>query len=623
MAEEDIGGYMGKILRVDLSNEKISKESPDNETLRKYIGGTGLGVKYLYEEVPPGVAWNDAENRMMFMAGPFSGTRISGSGIFSVISKGPMTNMAGTTQANGYFGAFLKFSGFDGIVVQGKAKRWLYLHIHDGTAELRDAGHLQGKDTWDTEDAIKKDINKQCSVFTIGPAGENLVRFASIVGDHGHVAGHNGLGAVMGSKKLKAIVAERGDMKISVARPDELKSLADALIEGAQKAMPTLSSLGTAGALPMMHKTGQLPVKNYTTSIFPDYEKFSGEYLRTHFKVTTTTCWACRISHCRMTEVTEGPYKGFVGEEPEYEGVAAMSSDIGQTDPGATVVLGNDIDRLGMDINESGWLVGWLMECSQKGLLNKDDLDGIDLKWGDAESTRAILRKTAHREGNGNLWAEGVKRTAEKYGGEALDCAVYTLKGATPRGHDHRARWSEMIDTCLSNTGTIEVGPGMPAVKELGMEPPKNPFDAIEISSFNAMVSGRRLFEDSLLICFFCGQDLKIMTDALSAITGWDFDIQEAMDVGKRILNQLRVFNFRHGLTKDIEAPSVRYGSTPVDGPAEGKAIMPQWEALRRNYYGKMGWDPETGKPLPETLEKLGLAHLIPDLAKIDEGGGE
>lgn len=277
-------------------------------------------------------------------------------------------------------------------------------------------------------------------------------------------------------------------------------------------------------------------------------------------------------------------------------------------------MLGNLVDRLGMDINESGWIIGWLMECSQKGLLKKDDLDGIEIGWGNAEATLAILKKIAYRQGNGNLWAEGVKRTAEKIGGEALNFAVYTQKGATPRGHDHRARWSEMIDTCLSNTGTIEIGPGIPIVKELGMSPPKDMFDAIEISTLNAMVSGRRLFEDSLVICFFCGQDLQMLTDTLSAITGWDFNIQEAMAVGRRIVNQLRVFNFRHGLTRDIEAPSVRYGSSPVDGPAQGKSIMPQWEALRRNYYQHMGWDPETGKPLPETLKKLGLAHIIPDL---------
>jgi len=228
-----------------------------------------------------------------------------------------------------------------------------------------------------------------------------------------------------------------------------------------------------------------------------------------------------------------------------------------------------------------------------------------------------MLRKIAYRQGIGDVLAEGCMRAAEKIGGKAVNCAVYTQKGATPRGHDHRARWSEMIDTCLSNTGTVEVGPGIPIVKELGLSPPKDPFDAMEISTLNAKVSGRRLFEDSLVICFFCGQDLQIITDTLNAITGWDFDIGEAMEVGHRIVNQLRVFNFRHGLTKEIEAPSVRYGSSPVDGPAQGKSIMPHWEALRRNYYEHMGWDPETGKPLPETLKKLGLAHLIPDLSRV------
>jgi aldehyde:ferredoxin oxidoreductase len=235
------------------------------------------------------------------------------------------------------------------------------------------------------------------------------------------------------------------------------------------------------------------------------------------------------------------------------------------------------------------------------------------MKWGDAEATLAILKKIAYRQGCGDLLAEGVKRAAEKVGGEALNCAVYTQKGATPRGHDHRARWSEMIDTCLSNTGTIEIGPGMPFVKELGMSPPKDQFDAIEVSTFNAQASGRRLFEDSLVICFFCGQDLKLLVDTLNAITGWNVDVAEAMQTGKRILNQLRVFNIRHGLTKEIEAPSVRYGSVPVDGPQQGKAIMPHWEALRSNYYRHMGWDPETGKPLTETLEKLGLGHIAQD----------
>jgi len=614
LAVSAIGGYTGRILRVDLGREQISQESLDNETLRKYIGGTGLGAKYLYEEVPPGVEWSDAENRMMFFAGPLSGTKVNGSGTFSVVSKGPMTNMAGASQANGYFGAFLKFAGFDGVIVQGKAKRWLYLYIHDGTAELHDAQHLQGKDTWETEDTIKKGASRRCSVYSIGPAGENLVRFAAIVGDHGHVAAHNGLGAVMGSKKLKAIAVERGKTAITVKEPERLSKAAKLLVENAKKLDPNMELWGTAWAYPMLHSIGQLPVKNYTTSIFPNNEKFGGEYLRTHFKAKPSTCWACGIAHCRMTEVTEGPYTGFAGEEPEYEGLAAMSSAIGQTDPGATVMLGNTVDRLGMDINESGYLIGWIMECYQKGLLKKDDLDGIEMDWGNAEATLAMLKKIAYRQGGGNLWAEGVKRAAEKIGGEALNCAIYTGKGATPRGHDHRARWPELLDTCVSNTGTVEAGPGLPGPEQLGIPPLKDPFDPIAVSTINAKLNGRHQFEDSLVICFFATRDIQMTVDVLNAATGWDFDIWEAMDVGRRIVNQLRVFGFRHGLSKDIEVPSVRYGSTPVDGPAKGKSIMPHWESMRRNYYQLMGWDADTGKPLLETLERLGLAHIFPDL---------
>jgi aldehyde:ferredoxin oxidoreductase len=239
--------------------------------------------------------------------------------------------MAAATQANGFFGAFLKFAGFDGIVVHGRAKDWLYLYIHDGTAELKDARYLLGKDTWDTEDTIKQGLKRQSSVFSIGPAGENLVRFAAIVGDHAHVAGHNGVGAVMGSKKLKAIAVERGSHEIPIARPEIFAEKAKALYEDAARKDPNLSKWGTGHGYPLLHSIGQLPVKNYTTSIFPENANFSGESIRTNFKVKPSTCWACRTAHCRIIEITEGPYAGFVGEEPEYEGMAAMSSVIGQT----------------------------------------------------------------------------------------------------------------------------------------------------------------------------------------------------------------------------------------------------------------------------------------------------
>jgi aldehyde:ferredoxin oxidoreductase len=614
MSVKVIGGYTGKVLRVDLSQGKISQETLDEATLRKYLGGTGLGAKYLYDEVPAGVEWSDAANRIMLFSGPLGGTKVNGSGTFSVVTKGPMTNMAGATQANGFLGAYLKFSGFDGIVIQGQARDWQYLYIHDGTAELRDARHLMGKNTWDTEDALKEELKNQCSVYSIGPAGENLVRFAAIVGDHGHVAGHNGSGAVMGSKKLKAIAVERGHIEIPIANPDKMAEAASALYEDAFKKDPNMGKWGTGHGYPMLSASGQLPVKNYTTNIFPDAAKFSGESLRTNFKVKPATCWACRTAHCRIVEITDGPYAGFIGEEPEYEGSAAMSAVIGQNDPAAMIVLCNTVDRLGMDINETGYLIGWLMECFEKGILKKDDLDGTEIKWGDVQATLDTLEKIAHRRGSGNLWAEGVKRAAEKIGGEALNCAVYTLKGASPRGHDHRGRWNEFIDTCFSNTSTVECGPGMPFADILGLPPLKDRFNSMDVSTMAAKTNGVRQFEDSLGLCFFGIQDFQLLINCLNAATGWDYTIDEAMKTGRRIINLLRVFNFRHGLKIELEAPSIRYGSIPVDGPNKGKNIMLGWDEMKRNYYHHMGWDTETGKPLSETLEQLGLAHVIAGL---------
>ncbi|HSW58385.1 MAG TPA: aldehyde ferredoxin oxidoreductase C-terminal domain-containing protein [Dehalococcoidales bacterium] len=607
MPNKSFNGYTGKVLRVNLSTGEISVEYPPENTYRRFVGGTGMGAKYLYDEVPAGVEWNNPENRLIWFTGPLAGTRVSGSGTFSVVTRGPMTNMAGATQANGYFGAFLKLSGFDGIILQGRCPQWQYLYIHDDTAELRDASHLLGMNTNQTEDHINKEIKEKCSVFGIGPAGENLVRFAAIVGDGGHVAGHNGSGAVMGSKKLKAIVVKRGEQTVKVANPSLLAEKANMMIEDAMQKDPNLAKFGTANGFQIMHVTGQLPVRNYTTNIFPEAEKFTGQSLRTNFKMTTVTCWACRLAHLRSVEITEGPYAGFVGEEPEYEAVAAMSSLIGQTDPAAMIVLCNTIDRLGMDINETGYLIGWMMECYAKGYLGKEDFDGIAMEWGNAQSVLQILEKVARRSGCGAVYAEGVKKAAEKIGGDALKCAVYTQKGASPRGHDHRARWNEIIDTCLSNTGTVEVGPGLPFADILGLPPLQDKFDGMAVSTIAAGVNGARQFEDCLGICFFCVQDFRLLIDCVNAVTGWDMQVKDAMLVGKRIVNLLRLFNFRHGLTADIEMPSLRYGSMPGDGPAQGKHIMPQWEALRRNYYQKMGWDPETGVPLKQTLEQLGL----------------
>ncbi len=605
------GPYTLKIIRVDLSTGEISEEHIDGETTAKYVGGTGLATKYLWEEVPAGVKWSDPENIITFFTGVLAGTRVCGSGTFSVTTMGACTGMAGTAQANGFLGAFMRTNGIDGVLVQGKADKWTRIHIQDGKVQLLDAEHLLGKDTWETEDAVKEETKGRCSVYSIGPAGEHLVRFSAIVGDRGHVAAHNGVGAVMGSKKIKCISAVKGDVKPRVVDSETLVTKAKELAELTRQVDQGLVNFGTNAGLGPLSAMGAVPMRNYTTNVWPEDNKFVAEYMREHFPNKPSACWMCSVAHCRIMEIPEGRYKGFVGEEPEYEGTAEMGPLIGMTDPADTVYLANMVDRLGFDINESGYLIAWMMECYEKGYLTKDDFDGLEMKWGDSVAVDAMFKKIAHREGCGNFFAEGTKRSAEAVGGEAENCCVYTMKGATPRGHDHRGHWSEFLDTCLSNTGTIETSGHLFTPPNLGLERLKDRFDPIGHATLNAQLNGGRNVEDSLGICRLCTPNLAMTLEIINAATGWNWDVEAAKEMGLRIVNLMRMFNFRHGLKKEMEAPSVRYSSTPTDGPAAGIGIREHWDAIRDHYYNEMGWDVETGVPLPETLEKYGLTELV------------
>lgn len=616
-------GYAGKVLRVNLTEETISEESLDETILRMYLGGTGLVAKYLYDEVPPKVEWSDADNRIIFASGPLGGTKMGGTGAFSVVTKGPLTNGATSTQANGLFGAFLKFSGFDAIVLQGIASRWVYLYIDDGTAELRDAGYLKGKDTWETDSLIKGELGKrelEMSVLSIGPSGENLVKFACIVADKGHVAAHNGVGAVMGSKRLKAIAAARGKGSITLADRERFSIEAKELLQHTRNSKFGLENYnwGTLNGVVQLAPTGMLPVKNYTTSIFDidpaRLEKFRGQYIRSHFQSKPKPCWACQMHHCHTIEIPDGPYAGYVGEEPEYEQLAAWGPVIGQTEIDRVIMLANEVDRFGLDNNEAGWVISWVMECYEKGILNKKDTDGLEMTWGNTEAARAMLHKIALRDGFGDLLAEGVMRAAQRIGGRASDFAIHTMKGNTPRDHDHRAQWLELLDTCISSTGTIETTFMMNWV-ELGLTPTFDQFSPSEVPLRVARTKGSMQFQDSAVICVFCARsNLTCVCRAISAATGWDFTLEEAMTVGKRSINLLKAFNINNGLTAELDLPSPRYGSTPVDGPMKGRAIMPVFEQMKGDYYQLMGWDRQTGKPLPETLRKLGLDYVIPDI---------
>jgi len=457
------------------------------------------------------------------------------------------------------------------------------------------------------------------SVFCIGPAGENLVKFAGVFGDKDHCAGHNGVGAVMGMKKLKAFCAPRGSGSVTVKEPQRVSAAVKAIWERIPTYPMTkgISEWGTGGS----YKTGEqrilagtLPVKNYTTNLYPEVSLMTSQHSREHYRAKRNPCWACRMHHCHMITITEGPYSGQTVEEPEYELYAAWGPLVGNTDPAETLILSNLCTLLGLEGNEAGFLVSMVIELYEKGVLTKEDTGGLDLKWGNAKAIRQLLEQITRREGDfANTLAEGTVRAANALGPEARDCGIYTTKGHSPRGHDHRAMWREMFDTATSDIGTYEagyLGPPDPDTPSL-----KDRFSPEEVSGFVANTKGRRQFEDALGTCVFCTRrPLQEIVEVINAVTGWDFTPREATDVGLRAANLLRAFNLRHGITVDVERPSPRWSSAPVDGPARGISIAEHWDGMLDKYYEEMGWDRETGKPLPQTLKNLGLEDIVTDL---------
>ena len=605
-----ISGYAGSILMVDLTKGSSEKIRYNEETLRLYLGGTALGAKILYDMVPRDIEFDDPRNIVFIGTGPLTGTSIGGSGSISIVTKGALTDGATSSQANGLFGAFMKFSGFDGVILTGRAKDWQYLVLRDSHAELVDASEIIGLDTYEVTDRLRELYdarNRSASVLSIGPAGESKVRWAGTFLDHGHSASHNGTGAVIGSKRLKAIIAFRGNGRIEVHDQQKLVSISQEMYEDVEYFR------GTIGGVANMWKSqsGALPVKNYSTydwgASSEDVDGFVEQTLRDKYQVERVPCWSCRLLHSTMFEIKEGKYKCVV-EEPEYEQMAAWGPATGITDVEATMMLSGLTDRLGFDNNEAGWLVGWVMECMENGWLTEEQV-GFKTGFGDIEGTEKLLHMIADRKGFGDLLADGVRRASLNLGGKAAEAAIYTQKGNTPRGHDHRTRWAEMFDTTVSNTSTIETHMSVMVPEAQG---PANP---MVISDEVARTKGLMQLEDSAVTCRFnTRMNHTRLAAAISAATGWDMSPEEAWDIGRRAVNLLRAFNLQVGIGKESDKPSHRYGSTPVDGPTEGIGIMPHWDQMLDNYYAKMGWSPE-GVPVKETLEELGIGWVWEDLS--------
>src|SRR5207248_10125195 len=389
------GGYAGQLLRVDLTKKKCWAEPWGPDAMREQLGGVGLGAMILYRETAArggkgNVAWDHPDNRLILATGPMAGLPAWGSSGLTVVTIGAGTNGPTSTQANGFFGTNLKYSGYDAIVLQGQAKDWVYLYIDDDVVELRDARDLLGQDTWATQDTLGAKLGlsgHMLSVYSIGPAGESLVRFAAIQGDYGHVASKNGCGAVMGKKKLKAVAIVKGTKALRAADPRGTIQAADDIAHDL-KTDPSARSLYEYGTLPgvtNLYKIGALPIKNYTTSLTTeDLTRWEAPKLREGFDHRGHQCNACGMHHCHMQVIRGGDHKGTIVDEQEYEGWSGAGWTIGLTDPQSVSWLNTELDRACLDVNEFGWMCGWVMECVEKGYITKEQL-GFDLKWGDVK----------------------------------------------------------------------------------------------------------------------------------------------------------------------------------------------------------------------------------------------
>lgn len=609
------GGYMGKILRVDLSTGRISDEAlPGDDVLRKYVGCWGVGLRYLYDLLPSGYSAADPENPLIFMTGPLTGLPLPGATNITVATKNFNTGFTvGRSHSHGNFGILMKAAGYDGVIVTGKADKPVYLWLHDDRAELRDASHLWGKkDTHETEDAIKQELgNPKISVAAIGPCGENLVAGGMIMNDRYHGFSHSGVGSVMGSKKLKAL-ALFGEKPIPIAAPGKLSLLN----EECQKRVQAAGVMKSVGR--QQSKKNELRFilarmgfagKNFRISQMTDFGLGWGRHI-----FTSRPCPRCPIACPYDLEIATGPYKGYVATlSGGAEALEGAGSILGITEPGTPFYLTDVYDRLGIEGSMAGCTIAMAIEAYETGLINKKDTDGLELKWGDDKIAEALVKKMVHREGFGEVLAHGVKQAAELIGGNAPDFAVH-VKGTALNLHEWRAVWGVLFGQIVGS-GAGWPAPGVDCFR------PEPDAGYLELTSgldhclkpMEARQTGiLKFMNDCTGFCWFITWGmpgvLQLSADILSATTGWDYTREELLEVGERLMHLERAFNVRQGLIpKDDWNVPERLIGAPIDGPGKGASIKPYLKGMVEEYYRLMVWDEKTGKPWRRTLKRFGL----------------
>ncbi|MGA2670242.1 MAG: aldehyde ferredoxin oxidoreductase family protein [Dehalococcoidia bacterium] len=609
-------GYMGTILRVDLTSGKTEKQSLSEELIDNYIGGRGINAKILYDEVKVGLDSFDPESRLIFGTGPLSGTPLA-SGRINITAKSPITNILGDSNAGSHFGPEMKYTGYDHIVFTGKADKPVYLWIENDDVQIRDGHHLWGKMTQETQRLIKEELrDPYIQVACIGPAGENLVRPSSIlVGSYG-ACGRTGMGAVMGSKNLKA-VAVRGTKGVKIAEPDTFRRLALDLKRRMMEnpLYPAFSTYGTCMLLDGTYARGTIAFRNaQQTGAWAGYDGINAETLHQKYVTKKIGCFGC-VNHCRSWfEIKEGPYTGLSGVLFEYATQSGFGALCDISYAPALCKAYCLCNEYGLDQSEVGQMIAAAMEWYERGWVSREDTDGIELTWGNYEAAIEIIHKIANREGIGDLLAEGGLRAAKKVGKGAEDTITHS-KGQVRTTGDLRGSNAYLLGLATATRGADHLRGSKPT-KALGSY--ENQAKVVyETQTVDTLA-------DALEVCKFTTPMLEMelsierMAGLFGAATGIKKDEDEMREIADRIWTVERAFIVREGITRKDDILVGRFANEPVHGgPLNGLVLdQTKWNEMLDEYYDLVGWDKNTGIPSRAKLEALGLYKIADELWK-------
>ena len=619
-------GYNGKILRVDLERESIDVEEPNEMVYSRYLGGGTLALYYLLKELKPKTDPLSSENILVFSGSVISGTPAAGLSRFSVAAKSPLTNAFGEAEAGGWWIPELKFAGFDAILIKGRAKQPVYLWIHEGEAEIRDASSIWGKYSKETQEEIRRELgDDSIRIALIGPAGEKKVKAACILNELKHANGRTGLGAVMGSKNLKAI-AVRGRKRMKVADEESVKRLTRWLKDTYEEPYFSIGNLGTSRVTTMLSEQGILPTFNFREGSFTGAETISGEMMSKTILVRRGTCYGCFVRCKREVEVGAPYFVDPIYGGPEYETVAAFGSMCGIGDLKAISKANQLCNAYGLDTISTGGLISFAMECYEKGILTKRETSGLELHFGNIDAMLRMVEMIGGREGIGDILAEGMLRAAEKIGKGAEDFAIH-VKGMPVPLHEPRGKVGVGLGYAVSATGPDHMEyphdpfwateAGIALLRPLGIFEPVDVFDLgpQKVRIFVYLQQYWNLL-NSLGVCMFTAkpfgpQTLNGIVDYVKAVTGWETSLFDLLKVGERHANMARIFNLREGFTARDDTLPNRFFRPMEGGTLKGKKIdKKEFSNAVETYYEMMGWDPETGAPKKAKLAELDLDWL-------------